>query len=635
MLQNGEILGGMYQVIGEIGKGGSGIIYLGYHLRLQKQIVIKKIKDVNVGQINTRIEADILKKLHHRYLPQVYDFLEMRDGIYTIIDYIPGHDLSYYLERNYNFPEETILKWMHQMCEVLEYLHSQRPPILHSDIKPGNIMVTENDDICLIDFNVSLDGEVSKELQGLSRSYAAPEQFQYAMDRMYGKHSKIVLDARMDIYSMGAVFYRLMTGWTPDAESGMPYSIMEMNIPYNNGIKAIINRATEWEPSHRFQSAKQMRKALINVEKMDPQYKALTNLQILTIFGSGLLMLFGIFLILFGTMSNKKEKWQEAYDTFYEVTESGTDTEIVTEGIDLLNNGSVQGILKKYPEKKAEILHAIGDGYFRQKQYEDAIDYYKEALDTGEVQESYLRDYMMALARSGQNVQQSVIEIEYPQAAYMEQADIKLIEAETEYTQGKFDEALEKCEDALKQSTDIEVSGLICILESEIYTEQEEYAKAADSAIRVTKFDSSKDAKRRAGSLAFEAGNHLEQTDEKNKWYEKARKYYEMLCQDETCSYEDEMNYALVLQALEQYSDSNVCLRKMREKYPDDYKVLMWMCYNYLGIGNQKGSMADVESDLNFAYSSCKYLYSQDESMTGGSDEDMEKLEELMKQLEE
>ena len=76
------------------------------------------------------------------------------------------------------------------------------------------------------------------------------------------------------------------------------------------------------------------------MERMDPQYKALTNLQILTIFGSGLLMLFGIFLILFGTMSNKKEKWQEAYDSFYEITESGTDSEVVTEGIDLLN-GSV------------------------------------------------------------------------------------------------------------------------------------------------------------------------------------------------------------------------------------------------------------------------------------------------------
>lgn len=165
---------------------------------------------------------------------------------------------------------------------------------------------------------------------------------------------------------------------------------------------------------------------------------------------------------------------------------------------------------------------------------------------------------------------------------------MELIEAQTKYTQGEFEEALIKCEDALAQSTDIEVSSLICVLESEIYTEQEEYTKAADSAIRVTKFDSSKDARRRAGSLAFEAGNHLEDTKEKMGGM-KARKYYETLCQDETCSYEDEMNYALVLQALEQYSDSNVCLRKMREEYPDDYKVLMWMCYNYLGIGNQKG----------------------------------------------
>lgn len=92
---------------------------------------------------------------------------------------------------------------------------------------------------------------------------------------------------------------------------------------------------------------------------------------------------------------------------------------------------------------------------------------------------------------------------------------MELIEAQTKYTQGEFEEALIKCEDALAQSTDIEVSSLICVLESEIYTEQEEYTKAADSAIRVTKFDSSKDARRRAGSLAFEAGNHLEDTKEK------------------------------------------------------------------------------------------------------------------------
>lgn len=112
-------------------------------------------------------------------------------------------------------------------------------------------------------------------------------------------------------------------------------------------------------------------------------------------------------------MSNKKEKWQEAYDSFMKLQNPAQIPRLSQRELICLIMVPYRST-KKYPEKKAEILHAIGDSYFRQKQYEDAIDYYKEALDTGEVQENYLRDYMMALARSGQNVEQSVIEIEYP-----------------------------------------------------------------------------------------------------------------------------------------------------------------------------------------------------------------------------
>ena len=136
MLQTGDIIGGMYQIIREIGKGGTGVIYLGYHFRLQKQIVIKKIKEDFTGRVNVRAEADILKKLHHTYLPQVYDFLAVGTGIYTVMDYIPGHDLQYYLDNGYSFPEKTVIRWMKQLCEVLCYLHTQKPKILHSDIKP-------------------------------------------------------------------------------------------------------------------------------------------------------------------------------------------------------------------------------------------------------------------------------------------------------------------------------------------------------------------------------------------------------------------------------------------------------------------------------------------------------------------
>ena len=251
MLQTGDIIGGMYQIIREIGKGGTGVIYLGYHLRLQKQIVIKKIKEDFTGRVNVRAEADILKKLHHTYLPQVYDFLAVGTGIYTVMDYIPGHDLQYYLDNGYSFPEKTVIRWMKQLCEVLCYLHTQKPKILHSDIKPGNIMITDQGNVCLIDFNISLDGETSKELQGISRYYAAPEQYRCALDKLYGGKGNIRLDERMDIYSLGAVFYRVMTGRYPNPESGAPYPVTGLDIPYNEGLKNIVQKSMELSPTLR------------------------------------------------------------------------------------------------------------------------------------------------------------------------------------------------------------------------------------------------------------------------------------------------------------------------------------------------------------------------------------------------
>lgn len=90
MLQSGDIISGMYQVIREIGTGGMGVIYIGYHLHLQKQIVIKKIKETCVDRVNVRGEADILKQLRHTYLPQVYDFLEVGNDVYTVMDISQG-----------------------------------------------------------------------------------------------------------------------------------------------------------------------------------------------------------------------------------------------------------------------------------------------------------------------------------------------------------------------------------------------------------------------------------------------------------------------------------------------------------------------------------------------------------------
>ena len=142
MIFNNTVIDNTYQVINEIGSGGMGVVYLAYHLRLEKYIVLKKIKNPHTNSSILRNEVDILKRLHHPYLPQVYDFIEYDGDLYTVIDYIDGYDLNYYIKNKYVFPESQLIKWLVQLAEVLCYLHSQSPRILHTDIKPANIIIT-------------------------------------------------------------------------------------------------------------------------------------------------------------------------------------------------------------------------------------------------------------------------------------------------------------------------------------------------------------------------------------------------------------------------------------------------------------------------------------------------------------
>ena len=271
-MNNGTILNNTYQIIKSIGSGGVGIIYLGYHLNLQKHVVIKKVKDHCSGLMNNRIEVDILKSLHHTYLPQVYDFLEIDDGIFTVMDYISGHDLMYYLESGYQFPEEQIVLWMKQLCEVLAYLHSRKPPIIHCDIKPGNIMITDEGNICLIDFNISLDGENNKDLVGLSGLYASPEQVKKAEYKMrYGSGDKVKMDQRTDIFSLGAVFYYIMTGIKPNVREQEVISLRYMDHLYNDELANIVDKAMETDPAKRFKSAEKMLDALEHMEKWNTE----------------------------------------------------------------------------------------------------------------------------------------------------------------------------------------------------------------------------------------------------------------------------------------------------------------------------------------------------------------------------
>lgn len=177
-LKRGTILGGTYEVIEEIGSGGGGIVYRARHLRLQTDVVVKKIKDEVRGKVKSRQEADILKQLKHPYLPRVYDFIETEDGVYTVMDFIRGENLDEAVKKNGKYTQKQVRKWAEQLGEALDYLHGQNPPIVHSDIKPANIMLTKDGDVCLIDFNISLAmGSTMESAVGISAGFSPPEQY--------------------------------------------------------------------------------------------------------------------------------------------------------------------------------------------------------------------------------------------------------------------------------------------------------------------------------------------------------------------------------------------------------------------------------------------------------------------------
>lgn len=175
-----QVIAGMYEIEKKIGSGGGGTVYLGRHIRLQKTVVLKADKrQLSIGDDALKREVNVLKNLSHTYIPQVYDFVQEDGTVYTVMDYIEGESLDKLLDRKQIPSQAQVVRWACQLLEALSYLHG-RPPhgILHGDIKPANIMLRPDGNICLIDYNIALAlGEDGAVKVGFSRGYASPEHY--------------------------------------------------------------------------------------------------------------------------------------------------------------------------------------------------------------------------------------------------------------------------------------------------------------------------------------------------------------------------------------------------------------------------------------------------------------------------
>ena len=162
--------------------GGTGDLFVAHKKGMNIDVVIKRTQLQYQHVMNQENESSILKSLKHQYLPRIYDVLYGNDGcVYTVMDLISGQNLQQYVEQNGPATQKECYRWACQLCEVMQYLHqenSEKPAIIHCDIKPGNVMITNSGDICLIDFNTSLIFRRDKTAVGVTDGYAAPEQYQ-------------------------------------------------------------------------------------------------------------------------------------------------------------------------------------------------------------------------------------------------------------------------------------------------------------------------------------------------------------------------------------------------------------------------------------------------------------------------
>lgn len=520
-------LGSGYSAIRPLGEGGMGTLYRAHKDSLDVDVVIKRVKQKFKGRMDERAEANILKTLKHKYLPRIYDVIESPSGyVYTIMDMIPGENMQNYVKTHGPVSQKLAYRWACQLCEVIAYLHSQVPPILHCDIKPSNIMITPAGDICVIDFNTSLVFSKGVLAIGATPGYAAPEQytrpgaspdtietvpleetmplrgykdaFAYQNVRSnkdpsgrgvsnsvtaaqatnaggYGTISK-----RTDVYGIGATLYYAIIGQQPGHSLKDVRPITSYKLKFSRSFLLIIARAMMKRQEERFCDAQEMLRALQDIHAIDGRYKKVVHSQRVVAAVSLVLAVSGTLAILFGVQRIGVERYA-AYDALVRKGRTAADEMRFDEA-----EQDLQQAIAIYDDQlEAYVEQAVL--LYRQGKYQECID----AVETTQSRE--LKYYSRQSVANLYNVAaEAYYELEsYESAATMYQKAIGYSPDILSYYQGEataliqlgdYSGADEVLAEMAKAVPDAEQSGAYQVVQSELLRKQGDLPDALDAA---------------------------------------------------------------------------------------------------------------------------------------------------------
>jgi serine/threonine protein kinase len=276
-LAQNTLIQNRYLIVHLIGKGGMGEVYLAVDQRLGSAVALKRTfyaGDEALGSAFER-EARVLARLRHPVLPKVSDHFTENGQQFLVMEHISGDDLAKRLEMlGKPFPLSWVMFWADQLLDALSYLHSHEPPIIHRDIKPQNLKLTDENHIILLDFGLSKSQSGQTQASGTSSGSSTGSVVGYTphyapMEQIRG----VGTSPKSDLYSLSATLYQLMTNSVPvdaltraDALiSGMTdplKSPSEVNEDIPPAVSEVILKGMEINQDKRFESAKEMQRAL-------------------------------------------------------------------------------------------------------------------------------------------------------------------------------------------------------------------------------------------------------------------------------------------------------------------------------------------------------------------------------------
>lgn len=667
--------------------GGLSRLFCAYKRSLQVEVVIKRMRADPAHPMDVRREARVMTGLRHQYLPRIFDLkMDGQGYCYTIMERIPGCTLRKYVQAHGALDQKQTLLWMKQLCQAAAYMHGQKPPVIHSDIKPENIMITPEGNICLIDFNVSLElREEGAEALGATQGYAAPEQ--YNVDpRSFGDPAALSprrremydtvvaaqgygrVTSRTDLYAIGAAAYFMLTGYDPPAWNQPPVPLSRYAITLGTPLQQVIERCMEPRPERRFSSAGEVLRALDGLARMDGRYKAWRRTCRTAALTVGCCLILSVFSAVWGWLLMRQGAGEQYNALIEEAQQLGDEMDY---------DGQQQRLLEAIAldRSRPEAYANLGALLYRQGDYQQAVSLLEDldpnetgglsqeeaAWAQGQIQyvlascQYQMEEYDAALASyqlaaffcPGEAAYQRDLAVCYARLGYDDKAqetvealsllttqpgDTELVAGEIAYAAGRFEEALDLLGESARLSEDPGVisraslqAALCCQQLGDAWLE-EEIQLLQSAGRRLTAAENGAQIQMLAEAYMRRAALYPE---ERESSYEAALGYLSDLMGRGQPTFAVQQEAALVLEYLGRFEEAEEILLQLQTDYPADYRPPMRLALLYADWESRKDPEERDYQQMLAQYEAAEALYTDD----GVPDSDMLRLRELADML--